>query len=455
MKKYIYILVSAIFAVWGCSGNGSKATGFTSLEGATDMEIAGEEYETVINLTASESWTITSTAPWLKVEPDSGEAGSYSVTIKAEANPSTVDRKGYLRFACGEDVRVVLVHQEVMNFNPSGGGDKKGPFITDAYSEELHYSTGRLRTTSAVMQSFDIDTLAGNIYYSQLNRNYRAYVSCGQPNSTATPPCMTLNYYGHVSNFTLEVTSEGKRYIWVDNFSSKNASGEYWGSPVVSRVPYSSGVTYNAWDAPDNYYFGEKNISVAVDIDNDMLTYLGISTGNFKTYRLSELRALPIENITLDAVTYGGESNNDTHTTEITKQHTIKARDCTKATPIGAFQIQREKYADGVQVSWQGFDIHDGLIYQLQGNGHEDGTPSPGWIQIRKIDGTVILPLTKFAALDDLAALKAAGITDTGYMEPEGVKVRGEWLYCGFCSKNAAGVRMGTIFRYNKSAINR
>lgn len=452
MKKYIYILASALLAVCGCSDKGSdKGSGFTSFD-AADMEMPGEAYETDIRLTAAGSWNITSTVPWITAVPDSGEAGSFTVRVTVDANPSTTDRKGYLRFACGKDVRVILVQQAVLKLDPSGGGEEAGPFITDGYSEELHYSTGRLRTTSAVMQSFDLDTLAGTIYYSQLNRKYRAYVAYGAPNSTDTPPCMTLNYFGHVSNFTLEVSGT-KRYIWVDNFASKNASGDYWGSPVVSRVPFSSGLTYNAWDVTENYYFGEKNISVAVDIDNDMLTYLGISTGNFKTYRLSELRALPIEDITLDAVTYGGESNNDTHTTEITKQHTIKARDCTKATPVGSFTIQREKYADGVQVSWQGFDIHDGLIYQLQGNGHEDGTPSPGWIQIRKIDGTVILPLTKFAALDDVDALKAAGITDIGYMEPEGVKVRGDWLYCGFCSKNSAGVRMGTIFRYNKNAV--
>ena len=43
-----------------------------------------------------------------------------------------------------------------------------GHYITDPYSADIHYSTGRLRTTTAVMQSFDLDTLTGNIYYSQL-----------------------------------------------------------------------------------------------------------------------------------------------------------------------------------------------------------------------------------------------------------------------------------------------
>ncbi|MBQ1841631.1 MAG: hypothetical protein II130_01475, partial [Bacteroidales bacterium] len=198
--------------------------------------------------------------------------------------------------------------------------------------------------------------------------------------------------------------------------------------------------------------FGEKNISVAVDIEGDMLTYLGISTGNCYTYRLSELRALPIEDITLPEVTYGGEAKAP-DATEVTKAHVIKARDCTKVKPIGKFVIPRGKYSNGETISWQGFDIKGGLVYQMQGNGHADGSPSPAWLQIRDINGGTILPLTPIKALDDLSALNAAGITDIGYMEPEGVKVHGDYLYIGFASKNSKDERRGTIFRYAKKAV--
>lgn len=72
---------------------------------------------------------------------------------------------------------------------------------------------------------------------------------------------------------------------------------------------------------------------------------------------------------------------------------------------------------------------------------------------MRKIDGTTVIPLTKFRALDDLTALKAAGITDTGYMEPEGVKFRDGAVFCGFCSKNSENVRRGTLFRYDPQLV--
>ena len=54
---------------------------------------------------------------------------------------------------------------------------------------------------------------------------------------------------------------------------------------------------------------------------------------------------------------------------------------------------------------------------------------------------------------DQVRALKAAGITDTGYMEPEGVKFRDGAVFCGFCSKNSENVRRGTLFRYDPQLV--
>lgn len=318
-------------------------------------------------------------------------------------------------------------------------------WITDALTESMWYSTGTLRTTSAVMQSFDINFSTNKIYYSQLNNNYRLYISWSGKNSTKHEGCMTLNYFGHGSNFTLEDTGSG--YIWIGNYASKNTSGEYWGDQVVSRVPIKDGATVNPWDCTDNYYFDETNLSVAVDFENDRLTILGISTGRIRTYKLSELRALPIESVTLKPLTYGGDKAPDAETTVT---HTIQARDCRKATPIGDFSIQRWN-----GVSWQGFDVCGDLIYQMQGNGNNnDGkTASTGWLLVYKLDGTIVLDRTPIKAIEDLTKLKQWGITDTGYMEPEGVKVRGGNLYIGFASKGSKDERRGTIFKYSLNAM--
>lgn len=455
MRNILYILIPiALMTASSCKDNGPAPDGFSSIFVEDRILDFNETEVGKVTFTALTDWEITSDSYWLSARPSSGTAGTYSTFITATENKDdSKDRSGVITFTCGSMTRQMTVTQSkcpATEPDPEPVSEKS--YITDHFSDKIHFSTGRLRTMTSVMQSFDIDLETNTIYYSQLNNKFRAYISANGPMNNTTPSkYMTVNYFGHVSNFSIEKEG-GKVYIWVDNFSSKNASGDYWGSPVVSRIPFASGTTITSWEAPENYYFGEKNISVAVDIEGDMLTYLGISTGNCYTYRLSELKALPIEDITLPEVTYGGEAKAP-DTEEVTKAHVIKARDCTKVKPIGTFNIPRGKYEDGVTISWQGFDIKDGLVYQMQGNGHSDGTPSPGWLQIRGINGSTILPLTKITALADLAELKAAGITDTGYMEPEGVKVHGDYIYIGFASKNSNDERRGTIFRYSKQAV--
>jgi len=335
--------------------------------------------------------------------------------------------------------------------SPESEGELK--YVDAPYSEDLLFSSSRMKTYTAVMQSFDIDPFTGKMFYSQLNNQFRAYLMHADPNDLVNEPdFMTIQFFGHVSNFSLEVGEDGGRYIWIDNFASKNSSGEYWSSPVVSRVKWTKGATLSSYEASENYYFGEKNISCAVDVEGDMITILGISSGDCKTYRLSQLQALPVEDITLDPVTYGGEAKCTTHPKEITKSHTIKARDCTKVEPLGTFHVDRGTYEDGTKISWQGFDIDKGLVYQFQGNGFT-GKPSKALIQVRKIDGTVVVPLTYIKAIEDMDAMEKAGFTDTGYMEGEGVKVYGDCMYLGFASKNSSDKRYSRIFRYSKDVI--
>lgn len=455
MKLQRILLLSAmLLTLASCEKNpdGNAAGGLEKVVGIEDKTISADATEvTTVLFTAGGKWSTRINCSWLSATPASGEAGLASVKVTAEPNSGAKSRIGSVQFVCGSDTKTLHVTQ-------NGSGSEPvpepvyGPLLADGFSQDLHFSTARLRTTSAVMQSFDIAKDGETIYYTQLNNKFRVYLSWNKRNSQETPTdrCMTLCYTGHGSNFTLEEAADGK-YIWMDNYSSKNASGDYWDAQIISRIPIKAGTTVKPWQATENYYFGEKNISVAVDIEGDMLTILGISSGRIRTYRLSELRALPVEEITLAPITYGGEDKADDP--ETTKTMVCKARDARKAKPLGDFTILREHYNDGTQVSWQGFDIHDGLIYQAQGNGHADGTPSPGWLQVRKVNGAIVVPLTTFKALEDLAALKNAGITDTGYMEPEGVKYRHGSVFCGFCSKKSDDVRRGTLFRYDPKLV--
>ncbi len=318
--------------------------------------------------------------------------------------------------------------------------------ISDNLNKDMWVSTGNLQTTKHVMQSFDIDFDEELIYYSQIDNHYIVYVSWGKENSPKPNGVMEVHYSGHGSNFTLE--SQGNdRYIWMDNYASKNANGAYWDSQIISRIPVKDGAVIKPWDCTDNYYFGEKNISVAVDIEGDRLTTLGITTGNIRTYRLSELQALPKEIITLEPIVYGGDLAPENETT---KTFEVLARDCTKVKPIGDFKIKREP-----GISWQGFDVKGDYVYQARGNGNKnDGArPSTGWLYIFKIDGTPVLPATPIQALNNMDLLNEWGITNTGYMEPEGVKIREGALYCGFASKDSNNVRKGTIFIYSPDQV--
>lgn len=318
--------------------------------------------------------------------------------------------------------------------------------ILDTLQEDMIYSVGTLKTTSSVMQSFDFDPACDLIYYTQLNNQYRIYVSWGRPDSSYTEGFMELHYFGHGSNFSIEAEGD-KRYIWITNYASKGADDAYWQSQIVSRVPIEAGAVVKPWDTEENYYFGEKNIAVAADFANGLLSTLNISSGRMTTYRLDQMRALPVEEITLEPLIYGGAKSPDPLTNATL---TVKARDCRRLTPVGEFTITRTK-----GISWQGFDICGDLIYQAQGNGNGTnyGTPSNGYVLIFKVDGTVVQPRTRVVALDNLRLLDSLGITDTGYMEPEGVKVRNGVMYCGYANKNSQNVRRATILKFSPAAV--
>lgn len=303
---------------------------------------------------------------------------------------------------------------------------------------------GRLRTTSAVMQSFDIDS-RGEIYYSQLNRKYRGYISHGRASEPYTES-MQLLFSGHVSNISVEECGD-ERYIWVSNYATRKADGHYWDSQIVSRIEFVPDAVMLPEDAGENYYTGEKNIAPAVDFEGDMITFLCITDGHFTTYRLSEARALEPEAIMLDSISRGGEKTQYADARDAERiRPTVLARDLRRIKPLGSFYVKRTG-----DVPWQGFDIHDGRIYQAEGAGSSDGTPSKAYLTVYGIDGKVLERRTQVAAVADTAALRAMGITDTGYMEAEGVKIRRGSMYLGYASKNSQDKRYATILEYEPS----
>lgn len=395
--------------------------------------------------------------PTLKALDSKGEGGVYDASkdslnlglawVTSNSSVVTVDDNG-LCTAVAEGEATVSVSSTIEKLMTASAhftvkrDVSSTTGITAPLSEDLIYSkNGQLRTTTAVMQCFDVDS-KGEVYYAQLNRLYRAYLSHGKP-GTKYSEVMILNYFGHVSNFTVEEDGDD-RYYWVDNMSSKTSDGNYWNPQIISRVKFVAGTTLNSWEATDNYYFGISG-SVAVDFKNDMITILGGSgTYNVNTFRLSEVLAAPVVNMLMNPVKYGGESNNDSDAVEQTKNFLMKVHDASRIKPIGYFYQKRIG-----DVPWQGFDISDGRFYQAEGGGSSDGvTPSTAYITVTDIYGNLLEERTHVAAVESIAPLNEQGITDTGYMEAEGVKIRGGVMYLGYASKNSADKRYGTILKY-------
>ena len=64
-----------------------------------------------VSLTTNYSWTATASDPWLQLSPASGDRGTTTLTIRAEANNQSTTRKGTVTVTCRELIRGLTVSQ--------------------------------------------------------------------------------------------------------------------------------------------------------------------------------------------------------------------------------------------------------------------------------------------------------------------------------------------------------
>lgn len=310
------------------------------------------------------------------------------------------------------------------------------------------YSMGQYLTSNTVIQGFDIVD-DGTIYYMQIAGNYahRLSVIPASPNASGFEnvysESMSLDYFGHGTNYAIEQADDGL-YIWTGCYASKNASGQYWNSQTIARVKFEAGKRVTPKECTTQFYMGPfKELHPAIDVANDVLainypTSHPTEPRRFRMYRLSEAMALPMSAVTLQSLTYGGGAADDPQVTESPK---IYARDLRKLTPLGEFGIPNQSLAetpdDVSYYAWQGFEVNDGLIYYFEGEGRNDGTPSAAYVTIYDFAGNVVERRTAVTAASDLQTLASLGITASGYMEAEGIKVRNGKLYLGFASRDS------------------
>ena len=314
-------------------------------------------------------------------------------------------------------------------------------------TDEIVYSRGVQLVRNAVMQCFDVDS-KGEIYYVQIAGTdaHELHVIRGAANE-APADYMTLRWFGHGTNMAVEEQGND-RYIWIGSNGNKLDDGSYSQNQTVSRVKYEAGKTLDCCAGETFWLEGKRNVHPAVDVASDMLAITASTTGvrDFYVYRLSEALALPESEVSL-TVTSGGEDG----TQETTGARTVKVRKLDQLTPVGRFTVNTGKTDSEVgYYDFQGFDCTNGIIYFYEGVGNDnDGkTASVAYVTLLDLTGAQAYPRTKVGAIADMQALTTAGITATGYMEAEGIKMKNGSLWLGFASKSTDDIRRANIFRY-------
>lgn len=322
----------------------------------------------------------------------------------------------------------------------------------DRFTEENIYSKSVYLIRNTVIQGFDIAS-DGTIYYMQLGGSdkHDLYVMRGRPNSSVDDH-MIFRYSGHGTNMAIEQAVDGKTYVWTGTYASRNSSNEYWLNSVVTRTEYQTGKTLTPEQCGDLFYMGGVcELHPAIDVENDVLAinYPGSTLRMFVIYRLSEALALPRSYVTLPSRNYGGGTSTDPAATNSPK---VYVRDLTKLTPLGRFGIPKTGADHSTDISsyaWQGFDVDSGKIYYFEGEGTvSDG--SGAYFTVFDFDGNIVERRAEVVAASDRDALARFGITSSGYMEAEGMKIHGDKLYLGFASrsKDDGDKRRANIFQY-------
>jgi hypothetical protein len=204
----------------------------------------------------------------------------------------------------------------------------------------------------------------------------------------------------------------------------------------------------------DTFYFpGKVNVHPAIDMKNDLLVLTSSGGGDplryFYIYRLSKVKSLPLSTITLPEVKFGGE---EVGVPQQTVTRTIQARNMADIAPIASFSVAPGAHGGMLgYYSFQGFDVSGDKIFFFEGEGNA-GTLASGtstaYLTVLNRKGVVVGKRTRVEAIYDLTSLNTFGITATGYMEAEGLKMKNGVLYVGFASKSTDDKRRANILAY-------
>lgn len=319
-------------------------------------------------------------------------------------------------------------------------------------SADLIFSKGVYLIRNSVMQSFDVDS-KGTIYYNQVGGQlaHIIFAARGLPNQTYNDS-MQLKYTGHGTNVAIEEAGED-RYLWIATNGHKGSDGEYGSSKTFSRIKYVPNTVVESYGGDTFYLPGHANVHPAIDMKNDLLAITSSGSGDgiryFFIYRLSKVMNIPLKTMKLPKVKFGGEESG---VPEQTVERSVELRDLSDIAPIVSFGVSPGAH-EGLlnSYSFQGFDINADKIFFYEGGGNDNvlaNGPSKAYLTVLNRKGFAIGKRTPIKAISDLTLLNTFGITATGYMEPESLKMKDGVLYLGFASRSTDDRRLANIFAY-------
>ena len=393
-------------------------------------------------------WTIEvpSDAAWVKVEPRSGkpveEFEDFDVSISVTPPEDGKEKTATLAIRYGNLSKKVTVTYTALS-----------PCSQFEITDDMLFSTTLGKNSTNVPQGFDYDPDEDIIYITQKYGTYRNHIGWQKREtafSTATAAdYMTLSCFSHGNNIAIEKTKSGAKYVWAPNYGTRQDDGSYDKPHVVSRFPLESKKTILNTDTVENYYFGLSTTWPAFDFDEDLMAVCDYK--KFYIYRISELQALPVEDVKLDfTITYGGSTPVDTKRAEWTGVPVIKARDCRKVKPL--YTVTFDYGNRGLH--WQSYCIDNGWIYAIL---QADTKSAPEiifdtYVEAYKMDGSknVYKIRQEYMQNRDAILKYDCNEKDYFYCEPEGIKVMGDTMLMMYALRGQAtnhAIRRPVIFK--------
>ena len=115
MKKYLYLLLVSFVLAFACEKpepEPEPVVGKVELQTEGTVILSDDGGSKQIAFSATLDWTAVSSAQWLTVDHDSGEAGDATITLRALANPTYDPRSATVTIKSGEDAKSVQVTQK-------------------------------------------------------------------------------------------------------------------------------------------------------------------------------------------------------------------------------------------------------------------------------------------------------------------------------------------------------